>query len=301
MNNFKQFTNDKVFQTNELVKAYYHDETFVSLTPHTHNFHEFNIVISGDGKHLINDSAFYVSSGDVFIIPPGVKHGYEFASAEFSIFHLLFNKSFFSKYQSQLNEITGYQILFNIDPMIQGKNVITNSFLHIDFTNDYNLTKTFDELTLLEQECENNTEQKKEHLALYIIAKICDLIEKEKNTYNNGNPYLFDLLRSLEYIHLNYGSKIESETLYKISHMSCSTYIRYFKECFNRTPTEYIQNYRLKQSKSMLKHTDDSLTSIANNCGFYDDAHFCRLFKKKYQMSPAKYRSLFKTQSDSAE
>lgn len=296
MEHYKQFTDDNVFKTNELVKAYYHDETFVSLTPHTHNFHEFNIVISGDGKHSINDSVFYVTSGDVFIIPPRVRHGYDFDSSEFSIFHLLFNKSFFSKYRTNLNAITGYQILFNIDPMIQSQRIMTNDFLHINLTDDYNLVKTFDELTLLEEEHENNTELKKEHLALYIIAKICDMIEKEKNTHSS-NRYLFDLSRSLEYIHLNYGEKIESETLCKISHMSRSTYIRYFKKCFHCTPTEYIQNYRLEQSKSMLKHSIDSLTSIANSCGFYDDAHFCRLFKQKYQMSPARYRTLLKAQN----
>ena len=51
---------------------------------------------------------------------------------------------------------------------------------------------------------------------------------------------------------------------------------------------------RLRQSKAMLKHTNISLTSIANDCGFCDSAHFSRLFKEKYEISPSEYRVLLK-------
>lgn len=294
MDKLKQFTEDKVFKSHELVQAYYHDETY-NLTPmHTHNFYELNIVMSGNGKHVINNSTFHITSGDVFIMPPNISHGYSFDSKKYSIFHLLFNKQFFQKHETHLGNLSGYQILFNIEPLIRNQNNALNNFLHINITENYNLTRIFDELTLLESEHKGNTELKKEHLALYVIAKICDMIEDEKEAYAGEKRYLFDLLKSVEYIHSNFGEKIELQTLYTISCMSRSSYIRYFKQLLNCPPIDYIQNYRLRQAKSMLKHTNNSLTAIANDCGFCDSAHFSRLFKNKYQVSPSKYRSMIK-------
>lgn len=294
MDTLRNFVDVEVFEPNELVQAYFHDETYNNTPIHTHNFYELNIVMSGNGTHIVNRSTFHVASGDVFIMPPNIAHGYTFNSKTYSIFHLLFNKQFFEKYETHLNSMAGYQILFNIDPLIRNQENITNHFLHINISDNYNLIRVFNELTALRYERKGNSECKKEHLALYVIAKICDMIEEEKKTYNKSNRYLFDLLKSVEYIHSNFGSKIELQTLYTISCLSRSTYIRYFKEIFKCTPLDYIQNYRLRQSKSMLKHTNASLTSIANDCGFCDSAHFSRLFKDKYQTSPSQYRTLSK-------
>jgi len=296
MDKLKRYTEDKVFKQHELVQAYFHDETYHRTPMHTHNFYELNIVISGNGIHHVNNVSYHITTGDVFIMPPDISHGYTFDSKKYSIFHLLFNKHFFKKYDSHLNSLTGYQILFNIDPLIRNQKKVVNNFLHVNIKENYNLMRIFNELSLLEKEQKGNIEQEKEHLALYVIAKICDMMEEEKTAYNGSNRYLFDLLKSVEYIHSNYGEKIELQTLYTISCMSRSSYIRYFKQLFNCPPLDYIQNYRLRQAKSMLKHTANPLTTIANNCGFCDSAHFSRLFKEKYQITPSKYRNTLKNE-----
>jgi len=297
MDKMKQFIDDEVFKPNELVRAYYHKETFNDTPIHTHNFYELNIVMSGNGKHFVNNTTYHITNGDIFIMPPNVSHGYVFDSKKYSIFHLLFNKQFFVKYEAHLNNLIGYQILFNIDPHIRKQDSLVNNFLHINISENYNLVRIFDELTLLKKEKKNNTESKKEYLTLYVIAKLCEMMEEEKITYSGNNRYLFDLLKSIEYIYTNYATKIELETLYSISCMSRSSYLRYFKKIFNDTPIDFIRDYRLRQAKTMLKHTNNSLTQIANDCGFCDSAHFSRLFKEKYQVSPSKYRTLLKEDS----
>lgn len=297
MEQLRQWTDNEMFKPHQLVRAYYHRENFDDMTIHTHNFYELNIVMSGNGKHFLNNSTFHITSGDIFIMPPNVSHGYDFDSKTYSIFHLLFNKQFFVKYETLLNNMTGYQILFNIDPHIRRQDSLVNNFLHINITENYNLVRIFDELVLLRKEKKKNTESKKEYLTLYVIAKLCEMIEEEKVAYSGNNRYLFDLLKSVEYIYSNFGNKIELETLYSISCMSRSSYLRYFKKIFNSTPIDFIRDYRLRQAKSMLKHTNSSLTQIATDCGFCDSAHFSRLFKEKYQVSPSKYRTLLKSDS----
>ena len=70
MDTLKHYTDDKVFKPHELVQAYFHDKTFPYTPIHTHNFYELNIVMSGNGKHHVNDATFYIANGDVFIMPP---------------------------------------------------------------------------------------------------------------------------------------------------------------------------------------------------------------------------------------
>ncbi len=294
MSEIRQYIDDKTFAQSELVQAYYHEMAYGHIPMHTHNFHELNIIISGNGKHHLNGATTRITVGDLFIMPPGIPHGYDFDSENFSIFHLLFHKNFFKKYESYLHGLAGYHILFNIDPQIQRQNGIVNNFLHINIAENYNLARVFNELTLLEKSQHCNTDIQKEFLAVYVIAKICEIIEREKETNNKKREYPYDMLKSIEYIHLNFSERIEPTTLHAISCMSASTYLRYFKKIFNCTPMEYIQDYRLRQAKSMLKHTDHSLTTIAEDCGFWDNAHFIRLFKKKYQISPTTYRTQLK-------
>ena len=97
MEQLRQWTDDEMFKPHQLVRAYYHKENFDYMTMHTHNFYELNIVMSGNGKHFLNNSTFHITSGDIFIMPPNVSHGYDFDSKTYSIFHLLFNKQFFVK------------------------------------------------------------------------------------------------------------------------------------------------------------------------------------------------------------
>ena len=81
MSQMRQYVDNKIFTPGEIIRAYYHDAVLEEYTPiHTHNFHELNIVIAGNGKHYINGSMMHITIGDLFIMPPNVSHGYEFES-----------------------------------------------------------------------------------------------------------------------------------------------------------------------------------------------------------------------------
>lgn len=125
-----QYIDDKTFAQSELVQAYYHEMAYGHIPMHTHNFHELNIIISGNGKHHLNGATTRITVGDLFIMPPGVPHGYDFASENFSIFHLLFHKNFlknmkvactvcldtisYSRLTHRFRDKTGLSIIFSI-------------------------------------------------------------------------------------------------------------------------------------------------------------------------------------------
>lgn len=57
--------------------------------------------------------------------------------------------------------------------------------------------------------------------------------------------------------------------------------------------SHWILDQRLEQCRRQLVHTDHyrrSITNIAFQWGFNDSAHFCKVFKKKYGITPSEYQ-----------
>jgi len=103
-----------------------------------------------------------------------------------------------------------------------------------------------------------------------------------------------DLTVMIDHIKKNYKSRLFVEDLAKLSSLSVSALERKFKRVFHITPSQYIFNIRIKEACHLLIHSSQSLVSIADECGFYDQSHFSRQFSKAMNISPLKYRKKFR-------
>jgi AraC-like DNA-binding protein len=65
---------------------------------------------------------------------------------------------------------------------------------------------------------------------------------------------------------------------------------RAFARHFGRTLSEQKSAIRLRHAARILTTSELSVASIAAECGYYDEAHFSRAFKKRFGTSPGKYR-----------
>ena len=72
--------------------------------------------------------------------------------------------------------------------------------------------------------------------------------------------------------------------------MSVPTLMRLFKTAIGTSPANFITMQRISRAKILLTNTNMSITTIANETGFFDNAHFTRTFKKLTGMSPTQYR-----------
>ena len=95
-------------------------------------------------------------------------------------------------------------------------------------------------------------------------------------------------------------SSCTCKQLVELSSLSESTVLRLFKKYFNCTPSNYIFNKRLEQSLTLLK-ANYSVKETAFCCGFADSAHFSRVFKKHFKVSPTESFKLFPTLSPSKD
>jgi len=87
-------------------------------------------------------------------------------------------------------------------------------------------------------------------------------------------------------------SDLSNEELASLAGLSLSTFKREFKKQFRDTPSNYLKDKRLEETKKLLLKTELTVSEICYRVGFKDIAHFSRLFKQKYHSSPSVFRSL---------
>lgn len=64
-----------------------------------------------------------------------------------------------------------------------------------------------------------------------------------------------------------------------------------FKAQSGSSFNDYLKNIRLEKARELLLETDDSANTISERIGIFNTTYFYTIFKKKYGMSPAHYRS----------
>ncbi|MFN7127680.1 MAG: helix-turn-helix domain-containing protein [Brevundimonas sp.] len=72
--------------------------------------------------------------------------------------------------------------------------------------------------------------------------------------------------------------------------LSQSHFCRAFKISTGETPHAYIMGKRLDRARSLMLESDESLSQIAGACGLADQAHLSRLFRRRFGVTPWKWR-----------
>ncbi len=67
---------------------------------------------------------------------------------------------------------------------------------------------------------------------------------------------------------------------------------RSFSRYFRCTLGEYVRSVRIERSLQHISRRQSSLTEIAAACGFADQSHFIRSFKRTIGLTPSAYRKL---------
>ena len=105
------------------------------------------------------------------------------------------------------------------------------------------------------------------------------------------------LERVVDYISRNLGRTIKLSQVAREAGMSISCFTRMFKGDMEETFTAYVNNLRIAKSLKMLEKNNLSMSEIAFECGFTNQYHFTRTFKKITRISPSGYRKCMRSQN----
>lgn len=94
----------------------------------------------------------------------------------------------------------------------------------------------------------------------------------------------------LDYISTHYREPLSVKELSGLSNYSEFYFMKLFKQYTGKTAAAYLNDYRLEKAKSLLLHTDASVTDIALDVGFNNTSYFIKKFQEANQLSPHKFR-----------
>jgi len=129
-----------------------------------------------------------------------------------------------------------------------------------------------------------------EEIKDYMALELTRMIESGCTYFASGNKSLINTI--YDYIHQHYKENITLEDL-AIEIGKTSQYTsKLFKELFDVNFVEYVAMIRIEAAKRMLSKTVYKVKDVAELVGYEDANYFCRIFKKKTNMTPKDYRKL---------
>ena len=126
---------------------------------------------------------------------------------------------------------------------------------------------------------------------VFLVKLIKKYGELEQNNRNYKRGFTSQQYKKvLDYVKVNFGASISLDDLSRVAGISRYHFSRLFKEVIGKSPMQYVQEFRLEQAKKLLQDPQLTMSQIADQCGFTDQAHFSRLFKQIYGKTPKSFR-----------
>jgi len=100
----------------------------------------------------------------------------------------------------------------------------------------------------------------------------------------------FYIQEAIAYMEHNYQRELTVEELAGVCRLNRSYFSKLFKETMGCPPQEFLIRLRLSKAAELMKGTNQSIGTIAVRCGYPNQLHFSRAFKKRYGVSPREWR-----------
>lgn len=222
-------------------------------------------VLNGKGKYHVNNKCYELKKGEGFLICPGESTYYNADKEE--------------PWEYCWISFDGYE----------ASNILKNCGLSKDnlIFEDYSNGTFKENLLSLIRNYETNNSNEFALLGQFYLcfSSIYDQVSsKEKNTYES----YFD--KALDYIYNNFSYDIKISDIAKYVGIDRTYLYKLFMQEYKTSPQQYLISFRLNTAVNLLETTKMNITEISYSCGFKDTPTFYKHFKKKFNITPVKYR-----------
>ena len=137
----------------------------------------------------------------------------------------------------------------------------------------------------------------------YMMMFFSDMIADGEQGGNGELP--LQVISYAEYaarfISNHYREKIRIRELAERIGISRSYLVKLMKQEMGMSPQEYLIATRMKRASEFLIRTDDSIRSVADECGYDDALAFSKVFKAKFGVNPSEYRLRYRERTAPAD
>lgn len=127
-----------------------------------------------------------------------------------------------------------------------------------------------------------------QQLAVHILRRHADLVFREPPGSDGLTTAQIRTVRDHVAAHL--ADKLSLEDLATSVGLSRFHFARRFRASTGTTPHEYVTRARIDRARSLLTGSDQPLSSVAAACGFADQSHLTRVFRRLVGTTPGRFR-----------
>ena len=117
-------------------------------------------------------------------------------------------------------------------------------------------------------------------------------ISRDLHRPAENDPRLAQLARAIRRMRKEYPTPLRIAQLADNCEMSLSRFERLMRSVLRVSPRQFLTQLRVEAAAEALRDSDQPLGEIALDCGFYDQATFCRQFKAATGTTASRYRKL---------
>lgn len=274
---------------NSPMESWFTDTTYMTfpIESHWHYFVEILYVTSGTINVSCNENTYTLNKGEMIFIPPQAVHaifGPEGKrSGNYVVLRFDPNRMDFS--MSYLPRVTSISRIYT-----QNKGMKL-TFCSKDLEG-FDLDSFFETCLDEMQKKEYGYDQFMQyHISNLLIRLYRHWHAKDIKMDQSSSDEYFNIHDILMYIDKHSNEQIRMDTLAKMCNMSYSYFAKVFHDLYGQSCKEYIEFIRLSKVENLLLFTDYDLNYISSETGFSDCSHLIRVFKRRYGVTPKKYRT----------
>lgn len=278
---FKVYRKDYVMDRNKIDSENYFflnvsERTINKNIPtHWHDYYEVEVCLEGEGTMTINGKNYEIKPKTLYFLTPSDFHNYKITK-KVDLVNLTFPPHCVEYSQIQSLLLITHHFVSPLD---------SDTFNNIIYL-----------IKQISQEINHKKYMSKKYISNLMSCFLINLLrlEKQKNLINNPQ-YPISIQKAVYHVMSNFKKDITLESTAKAVYISPGHLSKEFHKNIGITFKDFLTNLRLDYSCQLLLYSNESITNIAFYCGFNSVSYFLRVFKKKYEISPLKYRKLYQT------
>lgn len=233
---------------------------------HWHEHLELHYILTGESLFYINQKPITAKEGDLVLSNSNELHRGLCQAAPMESCRLLFSME-------------------DLSPELDNRGYVFQNLIEKDETVKELILALCREDALQEpgykQACKAIVTQLVVHLCRnYVVQTLSkeDTLRQKKNRERCN--------RLITFIEANYANAISNQDLADLVHLSKDRFEHFFRENFSISALQYIQNYRMKMAKKLIKEGNAPVSKVSQMVGFADYNYFGRCFRNHYGCTP---------------
>lgn len=236
-----------------------------SFVPHTHDYYVFGLVKAGTRKLMYNNQEFLLEPGNVVVFNPGDYHGCEGINTQ----------------RFAYDSITMQNHLFDNQKLIGPK------------VTDEEVIATFRQIlamidTQRQSPCEDAPNASCLIESLLSLGNLL-MCENTSSIRTSANETAARNVHAHFCNHLS--SPLSLQLCAEMVGLSPYALMRAYTATFGTTPMKHLASLRVERARELLSQGLEP-SAVAEQCGFADQAHLTREFKKRLGITPGAYRHM---------